>query len=958
MGSNQRPAAKRGTWISFICGVLLVLATTAFGMLAVVPGATAASPVTAPDGTLALSTANPKVGDTLTFAFATTAAEVDGRNWVAIYDHPSDGPFDQAYHKASTHYVYVTTVNGIATLPTTGMTAGSKVAYFLAKDGYTWLADPVAFTLLAAGATVPTGTLTLTTPHPEVGDPITFSYATATPDPKNWIGAYDNPADGPVNQAKGAAATVWDYVKSATGTLTLATTSMTAGVKSAYLLYQDGYQWLAVPVSFYLLPAAPPVTTTTTTSTTSTAPASGTFKLSPANPTVDDTLTFTYSTTKVAANNWVGLYADPNGGPYDQTSHQSSTVWSYTGNASGTVTFSAASLGVGKHVAYFLYDDGYTWLAQPILFTVAAAPPVTGTTGPHFVTDDFPLTPHTVGAPVSQKISALWTGDSTGVTFTKESGDDWLKVSSAGVVTGTAPAGVPVHPGSITVLADDGKGDTGRLSLDVPVVAAGTPPVIVAATWNLWDAGTHVDDAEHKELAAIVDDGLTVIGVQESAGTTAAKLADDLGWYSYQSAGDVGLISAFPISSTVVPSVTLPAAAATITVGTRAIRVWTAHLDESDYGPDRACFNSATDLAVHETTTTRYAQAKALTAAMAPDLARAGTAPVILLGDLASPSEKDWTAATSASHCQAGAVAWPVPRALQAAGLVDSYRDYSPDPAADPANTWSPVQLTHTSPTGQEPQDRIDYVDYAGGLNVVEAHDLATGWPTPEPDVSANDWTSDHEAAVTTFSLGTPTPPTSPTSTTKPTSSAPSTGRPSTPVSPTTPTTASTGTSRNPSTSTTDSGHLLLRLNKTTVPQGGSVIVTVSDAPARTSFQVYLHSQPVLLGALTVDLHGGSSQSFTIPAGTPVGAHQIALVRVGGTIAMAALTVTAASVNSSGTPGGTSGVLVPTSAATTSSVPANPLAFTGFAIGLPILIGTGLIVLGVLLARRRRGRHA
>lgn len=52
-----------------------------------------------------------------------------------------------------------------------------------------------------------------------------------------------------------------------------------------------------------------------------------------------------------------------------------------------------------------------------------------------------------------------------------------------------------------------------------------------------------------------------------------------------------------------------------------------------------------------------------------------------------------------------------------------------------------------------EPQDRIDQVQFAGPLGLLEAHTLATGWPQPDPSTAANEWPSDTAAAVATFTL-------------------------------------------------------------------------------------------------------------------------------------------------------------------------------------------------------------
>ncbi|MGW1469101.1 LamG-like jellyroll fold domain-containing protein [Streptomyces sp. NPDC002308] len=376
------------------------------------------------------------------------------------------------------------------------------------------------------------------------------------------------------------------------------------------------------------------------------------------------------------------------------------------------------------------------------------------TTG--FMTDTFRLPATPVSSAVRQPLAGLWrTGwtrpGGAGVVFGKVSGAPWLDVSADGVVTGTAPAEVPQDEGALTVEATDGT-TTARLLLQVPVAAADAAPQLQSASWNAWDGGSHVTDAVAKNVAVIATQGITLAGFQDGGAAMAREVGAALGWDVYAS-GDLGIVSAYPIGDAdrVAPTDTAPAAAVTLDVAGTPLRVWNARLDEADYGPYRACFDAATDLAAHERTTTRYAQARAVAQEMAADLS--GDTPVLLLGDLASPSSADWTDGTSGSHCGAGAVDWPVPGVFAGLGLTDSFRVAVPDPETDPGNTWSPITSTH--PDGRdEPQDRVDYVWYAGdALHVDEAHALTVGRPS-EDDVAGNSWASDHAAAVTTFTLG------------------------------------------------------------------------------------------------------------------------------------------------------------------------------------------------------------
>jgi hypothetical protein len=141
------------------------------------------------------------------------------------------------------------------------------------------------------------------------------------------------------------------------------------------------------------------------------------------------------------------------------------------------------------------------------------------------------------------------------------------------------------------------------------------------------------------------------------------------------------------------------------------------------------------------------------------DVAAAATTPVVLLADLESPSASDWTSATASSHCDEGAVSWPVPDQLTAAGLSDSFRVANPNSAADAGVTWSPITSKNATTGAAEPQDRIDYVDFAGTpLTVLGSNTLIAGWPSAA-GIQNDAWTSNHRAVVTTFRLAPiPTP--------------------------------------------------------------------------------------------------------------------------------------------------------------------------------------------------------
>lgn len=474
----------------------------------------------------------------------------------------------------------------------------------------------------------------------------------------------------------------------------------------------------------------------------------GTLTLtSPADPHEGDRLTFHWTTDTPDARNWVGVYDGAR-----QPGTGSALVWKYVPGASGDVVLDTSALTGGPCTAYLLAQDGYGVLAQTAAFSFRPKP---AAPRPHAVVDALTTGAVSAGGAVSVQLAGLWIrppGSPAGsAVFSRTGGDGWLSVSPAGVVTGTAPATAPARPGVLTVAVKDSAGVTETLTVQVPVRAAAAAPRLKVASWNLWDAGTHIDGALEKQLRTVLTQNLDVLALQETGGSAAQALADALGWFVYQSPGSLGIVSRYPLGSVTAPTTTLPAAAVTVRLTTdRTVRLWAAQLDESGYGPYAAQDGkTAAQIVAGEQAGVRFRQAQALTAAMKADLA-SGT-PVVLAAALASPSHLDWTAATAATHSGVGPLDWPVTVALRQAGLTDAYRAAHPSPQASPGNTWSPVRTVRGG--GQEPQDRIDQVQFAGPLTLVEAHTLVTGRPRPAPDTAANGWPSDCAAAVATFTL-------------------------------------------------------------------------------------------------------------------------------------------------------------------------------------------------------------
>lgn len=271
------------------------------------------------------------------------------------------------------------------------------------------------------------------------------------------------------------------------------------------------------------------------------------------------------------------------------------------------------------------------------------------------------------------------------------------------------------------------------------------PRELRVMSWNLWYGGTKVDDHRAKQLKVITETGADVVGLQETYGNAARELAEALGWHHHRAGDNLGIISRHPITARLGdPEVGFYGG-----TGVRIrmddgqeVAVWSAHLDYTPYGPYEARFDGLppAGLIAHEAV--RLDQMREILRGI--DAADDPATPVVLVGDFNCPSHLDWPD-----------VAWPVTRAAEEAGLRDSYREAHPDPLRDPGHTWSPIHTEHEDGSGRpEPQDRIDFVLHNGrGLRVRDSQTLVTGSPRAWPDVSGNDWPSDHAAVLTTFTL-------------------------------------------------------------------------------------------------------------------------------------------------------------------------------------------------------------
>ncbi|KAH7363440.1 endonuclease/exonuclease/phosphatase family [Plectosphaerella cucumerina] len=453
--------------------------------------------------------------------------------------------------------------------------------------------------------------------------------------------------------------------------------------------------------------------------------------------------TFDYSTDSPHATNWIGIYAS-NGGPVNQVKPEASMKWAYAPNASGSITVPADSLAGGSYKAYFLARDGYKWLASPITVSVP---------GLSFPRGTATLRNAKVGVAYSASVGGL--ASFASASFTKVSGTGWVSVSASGVLTGTPTAA----GSSVVTVRASGNGATADIVVTIPVRAAGDCLVqnVRVMTYNMWAGGSNMNNFHQKQLRALIEANVDIVGLQEADPHRAGALADSLGWHYWESAGNgrTAILSRYPISETY-SHVGVSVAARVALDGGQQINVWSAHLTAYPYGPYEACNEgkSPQQVLAAETSSGRFGEMNAIVSAMKPQIAANGSVPVLLLGDFNAPSHLDWTPALQDKNCGYADIQWPTSRIPTDAGLIDSFRVANPDPAAVQGTTWSPIYPLSGGTSGRaEPQDRIDYIYHAGNVQVSGSKTFVIGKPSPVPGHANNEWTSDHAAVVTQYRL-------------------------------------------------------------------------------------------------------------------------------------------------------------------------------------------------------------
>ncbi|AXT49872.1 T9SS C-terminal target domain-containing protein [Aquimarina sp. BL5] len=240
-------------------------------------------------------------------------------------------------------------------------------------------------------------------------------------------------------------------------------------------------------------------------------------------------------------------------------------------------------------------------------------------------------------------------------------------------------------------------------------------------------------------LNVVRSSGADVIGIQESYGA-ARSIANSLGFYYHNISSSEAVVSRYPITSTNASGVQI-----TLPNGLE-VYVFNAHLTSYPYQPYDIRDGSirTESQAISSANNTRSSEMSRIINTIQSWVP--SESPVFFTGDFNEPSHLDWTQRAANAGIHAMKVAWPTSKQATAINMKDSWRSVYPNEVSRPGNTWTPNQSSN------EVYDRIDII-YHRGNDITATEAVRFGPVADEAEVQFSGYTSDHRAAMVTYSL-------------------------------------------------------------------------------------------------------------------------------------------------------------------------------------------------------------
>ena len=275
-----------------------------------------------------------------------------------------------------------------------------------------------------------------------------------------------------------------------------------------------------------------------------------------------------------------------------------------------------------------------------------------------------------------------------------------------------------------------------------PEPAAGIPLRVMS--FNIEWGGAHISFDNVVEV--VRRSQADVVGIQEAEGNL-QRLAAALGWH-YNLRQYV--ISRFPLAEP--PGVDGRYVFVEVEPG-KMVVLANVHLPSDPYGPDAVRDGADPEAVLALERKVRLPFIQPVLAALQPLIEQ--HIPVFLTGDFNAPAYTDWTEEMVGSRPFVRyPLDWPVSRAVVAAGLHDSWREQYPDPLSHPGLTWwaGRPPLPNYAPGENDPQDRIDFVWFAGASTLTSSQ-IAGEKGAADVSISVEPWPTDHRGVVSGFKV-------------------------------------------------------------------------------------------------------------------------------------------------------------------------------------------------------------
>lgn len=282
------------------------------------------------------------------------------------------------------------------------------------------------------------------------------------------------------------------------------------------------------------------------------------------------------------------------------------------------------------------------------------------------------------------------------------------------------------------------------------------PAQIKVMTWNILHGAKDIQDGPEKVIEIIQEIDPDVILMVETYGS-GPKIAEALGFHFHLIAPpgtapndksiNLSIYSRYPFGDRLDTAYPFYLGGREIIIQDQKIRFfsnWFHYLPWEDE-PEKLG-KSAVELLEWEKTGKKYEMIQKIRPYFEKYAAEADSLPLIISGDMNTPSHLDWGANTRSIHNDL-VVPWYATRFMEELGLVDTYRYIHPNPLTHPGITWNTK--------GKKDEHRIDYIFYQGeALLPIDSYThqaylneslVLNGKEIPYP--------SDHGFVVTVFEL-------------------------------------------------------------------------------------------------------------------------------------------------------------------------------------------------------------